>query len=104
MVALIEWQMDVEEWRGSVESRIEGLEEVTSIIFEHIGPQTLTLEHQRMVQHYTKQLHEATGKPYGTIYDNLKTAFATPRYQDIPESEWEKVVNWFRVQLERKRK
>lgn len=104
MLALVEWQMDVEEWRGSVESRLEGLEEVTSIILEHIGPQTLTLEHQRVVQYYVKQLHEATGKPYGTIYDNLKTAFAVPRYQEILESEWQNVVNWFKVQLNRKKK
>ncbi len=104
MVLWIDWQHDIEQWRGSVESRIESLEEVTSIILEQLGPQTLTPEHQRVVQHYTKQLHEATGKPYGTIYDSLKTAFSVPRYQDIPEAEWDKVENWFKVQIERGRK
>jgi len=104
MVLWIDWQHDIEAWRGSVESRLEGLEAVTSLILEQIGPQTLTAEHQRAVQYYVKQLHDATGKPYGTIYDNLKTAFNVPAYKDIPEAGWEKVVNWFKVQIERAKK
>ncbi len=61
-------------------------------------------EQQRMLQAYVKQLHETTGKPYGTIYDMLKTAFSVPRYQDIPEAEWDKVVQWFKGQLQRGKK
>jgi hypothetical protein len=49
MLALVEWQMDVEEWRGHVETRLEGLEAITDLIpdiLDRLGPQTLTQEHQ----------------------------------------------------------
>ena len=52
MVRWIDWQQDIEAWRGSVESRLEGLEEVTNLIpetLERLGPQTLTADHQRVV-------------------------------------------------------
>ena len=55
MVLWIDWQQDIESWRGSVESRLEGLEEVTNLIpeiLERLGPQTLTPDHQRAVQQY----------------------------------------------------
>jgi P22_AR N-terminal domain len=107
MLALVEWQMDVEEWRGHVETRLEGLEAITDLIpdiLDRLGPQTLTPEHQKTLQYYVKQLHDATGKPYSMIYEDLKTAFAVPRYQEIPEAEWARVVNWFKVQIDRKKK
>jgi hypothetical protein len=34
MAAVIEWQMELDEWRGSVESRLEGLEAMTGLIPE----------------------------------------------------------------------
>jgi P22_AR N-terminal domain len=43
MVAWIDWQHDIETWRGSAESRLEGLEEVTNLIpeiLERLGPPT----------------------------------------------------------------
>lgn len=104
MAAIIEWQVDIEHWRGGVESRLEGLEAITGLIpeiLERLGPETLTIEHQRSVQGLVKRLHDATGKPFGTIYDELKTAFDVPRYQEIRENEWEKVLNWFQVQINR---
>ena len=104
MAALLEWRRDVEHWRGSVETRLEGLEAITSLIpeiLERLGPETLTIEHQRSVQGLVKRLHDATGKPYGTIYDDLKTAFDAPRYQDIRENDWDKVLNWFQFQIDR---
>lgn len=104
MATMLEWQRDIERWRGSVESRLEGLEVITSLIpeiLERLGPETLTIEHQRSVQGLVKRLHDATGKPYGTIYDDLKTAFDIPRYQEIHENEWSKVLHWFQVQIER---
>jgi hypothetical protein len=94
---------DIESWRGSVESRLEGLEEVTNLIpeiLERLGPQTLTPDHQRAVQKYVQQMHELTGKPYGTIYDSIKTAFGVPRYAEIPDQDWQRVVQWFRAQVE----
>ncbi len=103
MVVWIDWQHDIEAWRGSVESRLEGLEEVTNLIpeiLERLGPQTLTADHQRAVQKYVQQMHELTGKPYGTIYDSIKTAFGVPRYAEIPDQDWQRVVQWFGAQVE----
>ncbi len=68
-----------------MESRLEGLEAMTRLIpeiLERLGPQTLTPAHQKARHPYVKQLHEAIGKPYATIYEDLKLAFAVPRYQD----------------------
>src|SRR5258706_6072217 len=103
MVFWIDWQHDIEDWRGSVESRLEGLEEVTNLIpeiLERLGPQTLTPDNQCAVQQYIQQLHELSGKPYGTLYESLKAAFGVPRYAEIPDQEWSRVVLWFRAQLE----
>jgi P22_AR N-terminal domain len=107
MVLWIDWQHDIEAWRGSVESRLEGLEEVTNLIpeiLERLGPQTLTPDHQRAVQKYVQQLQELSGKPYGMIYESLKAAFGVPRYADIPDQDWQRVVQWFQAQLEPRRK
>ena len=104
MAAFLEWQMDIETWRGSVESRLEGLEAITDLIpdiLDRLGPETLSTEHQRSVQGLVKRLHDATGKPFGTIYDELKAAFDVPRYQEIREQSWDKVLNWFTVQINR---
>ena len=106
MAAVLEWQMDIETWRGSVESRLEGLEAITDLIpdiLERLGPELITIEHQRSVQGLVKRLHDATGKAFGTIYDELKTAFDVPRYQELKEQDWDKVLNWFNVQLKGKR-
>ncbi len=107
MVAWIDWQHDIETWRGSVESRLEGLEEVTNLIpeiLERLGPPTLTPDHQRAVQKYVQQVHELSGKPYGTVYESLKEAFGVARYADIPDQDWQRVVQWFRAQVEPWRK
>lgn len=101
MVIMLEWRRDVEQWRGNVDKRLESLETVTSIILDRMGPQRITPEHQGRVRNYVQQLAKATGKSSGTIYSNLYAAFNVPRYQEIPEEEWSKVVNWFRVQIER---
>lgn len=104
MAAFLEWQMDIETWRGSVESRLEGLEAITDLIpdiLDRLGPETLSTEHQRSVQGLVKRLHDATGKPFGTIYDELKTVFDVPRYQEIREQNWDKVQNWFTGQINR---
>ena len=107
MILWIDWQRDIEEWRGSVESRLEGLEEVTNLIpeiLERLGPQTLTDEHQQAIREYARQLHELTGKPYPTIWEDLKTAFRVAKYANIPELDWPRVVRWFQAQMEQKRK
>ncbi len=107
MLAILEWQRDIETWRGGVETRLEGLEAITGLIpeiLERLGPEKLTDKHQDMVKHYVEQLMKATGKPRGTIYSSLYTAFSVPRYQEIPEAEWDKVGQWFKEQIERARK
>ena len=107
MAALIQWRMDVEHWRGSVESRLEGLEAVTDLIpeiLERLGPPMLTSAHQSQLQQLAKRLHEASGKAYATIYEDLKLAFSVPRYQELPETEWDAVGRWFQVQIERTRR
>ena len=107
MAAVIEWQIDIENWRGSVEARLEGVEAMTNLIpeiLERLGPETLSPTHQRQVQTFAKQLHDTTGKAFATIYDELKTAFQVARYQDIPEAEWDKAANWFQVQLQNRRR
>ena len=106
MLAVLEWQRDIQQWQGDVESRLESLEEVTSLIpeiLDRLPPVTLTPAHQNLVKYYVSQLSKATNKPYGTIYSSLYTAFSVPRYQDLPESEWENVERWFKSQLAQKR-
>ena len=48
-----------------------------------------------------KRLHDATDKAFGTIYDELKTTFDVPRYQELHEEDWDKILSWFRIQLDR---
>ena len=98
------WRGGIEEWRGEIESRLEGQEAMSGLlpeILERLGPEKLTPEHQQLVQYYVGKLHEATGKHQATIHAELKTAFKVPRYQEILEDDWQKVENWFRVQIER---
>ena len=107
MAAITEWQMDVEQWRGGIESRLEGVEAMTGLIpeiLERLGPQTLTSAHQRQVQTFAHQLSQLTKKPYATIYDDLKTAFNVAKYSDIPEDSWAQLEQWFHGQIERARK
>src|SRR5260370_38714347 len=76
---------------GSVESRLEGLEEVTNLIpeiLERLGPHMLTPDHQRAVQRYVQQMHELTGKPYSSLYEGIKAAFGVVRSADIPDQDW----------------
>ncbi len=98
------WRGQVDEWRGQMEARIESNEAISRLlpeIIERLGPETITPEHHQKVKTLAKQLHLATGKPYPTIYDDLKTVFEKGRIEDLLEEEWEQVENWFRVQIER---
>jgi P22_AR N-terminal domain len=104
MLALIDWQMDIEQWRGHVESRLEGVEAMTGLIpeiLERLPLPTLTPTQQRVLQNYVQQLSRVTGKHSGTIYNELKEAFSVGSYKDIPLTEWSNVEHWFRVQIER---
>ena len=121
MVAFYEWkaatdtrldhieerQASIEVRQSEVESQLDEHRRVLAFIpdiLERLGPEKLTLDHQKLVRYYIQQLSKATGKHSGTVYSNLYLAFNVPRYQEIPESEWGKVVNWFRVQMDRAHK
>jgi P22_AR N-terminal domain len=98
------WREEVNAWRGSVESRLESKEAMLDLIpeiLERLGPEMLTMQHQRQLQAYVRRLHEASAKAYATVYDDLKTAFGKPRYQELLESEWPDVERWFTAQIER---
>lgn len=99
MVVWIEWQRETQAWQGSVEGRLDSLEAVTGRILRQIGPERITTEHQTLVQFYVSKLHEITKKPRETIYAQLKTAFRVPRYDEILESDWPRVEQWFRLQF-----
>ncbi len=107
MLALIDWQMDVEHWRGSMESRMEGVEAMTGLIpeiLERLGPEKLTPGHRNTVKYYVTQLMEATSRTRGAIYNDLYKAFEVAQYEDIPEAEWDNVERWFKVQIEKAKK
>jgi hypothetical protein len=106
MAAVLEWQIEVEAWRGGIEDRLEGLEAITCLIpeiLERLPTPTITPSHQNKVKYYVSQLSQARGQHPATIYSALYTAFNVPRYQELLEAEWEQVERWFQSQLERKR-
>jgi antirepressor protein/GIY-YIG catalytic domain-containing protein len=103
MITFIQWQGDVECWRGAVESRLESVEEVTRLvpeILERLGPQTLTPEHQATIKHQAARLHELSGRAYATIYGDLNTAFHVARYGDIADARWPEIAAWFKTRLD----
>jgi len=56
MVKFLEWQISVEEWRGSVEGRLDGLETVTGRILQQIGPPRVTTEHQTLMTRFQNRI------------------------------------------------
>jgi P22_AR N-terminal domain len=106
MAAVLEWQMEVEVWRGGIEDRLEGLEAITGLIpeiLERLPATTITPAHQNKVKYYVSLLSQTTGQHPATIYSALYAAFNVPRYQELLEAEWEQVERWFLSQLEQKR-
>lgn len=102
MAAFTDWQISVEEWRGSVEGRLDSLETVTGRILKQIGPQRITPEHQGLVRYYVMTLGKATNKHPGTVFSGLHTTFRVPRYQELLESDWVKIEQWFKQQFPNK--
>jgi hypothetical protein len=106
MAAVLEWQMEVEAWRGGIEDRLEGLEAITGLIpdiLERLPAPTITPAHQHQVQYPVSQLSQARGQHPATIYSALYAAFNVPRYQEFLDAQWEQVERWFQSQLERKK-
>jgi hypothetical protein len=98
-----QWRAEVEEWRGSVESRLEGDKELLKLIpeiIERIGPPTITNEQQTNIRGMVKRLSELSGTPYQTIYWELAQAFKAPRYEELLESQYPAVAEWFRRRIE----
>ena len=106
------------QWKASTDTRIDSLEErqvemegrfdehrrvlaFIPEILERLGPEKLTIKHQQQVRALVDQLSDATGKTHRGIYSSLYTAFEVPRYQEIPEEDWDRVVSWFQVQMDR---
>jgi hypothetical protein len=101
------WRRGIEIWRGEIEAQQEGAKEMLALLPEvlaRLGPEKITLAHQRQVQAYVRQLHEVSGKAYPTIHDDLKTVFQKPRYQDLLEEEWPEVERWFQLQIAQAKK
>jgi hypothetical protein len=104
MAAVLEWQMEVEVWRGGIEDRLEGLEAITGLIpdiLERLPAPTITSAHQNQVKYYVSQLSQATGQHPARIYSALYTVFNVPRYQELLEAQWEQVERWFQAKLGR---
>ena len=111
MAAFYQWKaatdtrIDVlEEKQVEMESRLDEHRRVLAFIpeiLERLGPETLTIKHQQQVRAFVDRLSETTGKTHKGIYSDLYLAFQVPRYQEIHEQEWDNVVNWFHVQMEK---
>jgi hypothetical protein len=102
MIAFLDWQEDIETWRGNVETRLEEMEELTRLvpeILDRLGPATLTPAHQATVRASVKRLADLTGASYGSIYADLGASFHVAKYADIIESEWPRVAEWFRARI-----
>jgi hypothetical protein len=90
---------DIDELHTRVES-LEASMQMLPEILERLGPETLTPEHQRTVQNAVKRLHEVGGYAYATIYAELGQHFHVAKYDQILDTRWEEVAEWFRVRLD----
>ncbi|MDQ6661340.1 MAG: phage antirepressor N-terminal domain-containing protein [Chloroflexota bacterium] len=107
MAVVLAWRRDIEQWQGSVESRLEGLEAITGLIpeiLERLPAPTITPDHQNRVKYLVSQLSQLTRQHRGTIYRDLYIAFDVPRYQELLEAEWAQVEQWFKGQFDRVKK
>ena len=98
------WRTEIHARIEEHEARLEAKEALLHLIpemLERLGPETISPQQQGLVRGYVKRLHEVSGKPYPTIYDDLRRAFGPARYQDLLASEWPQVEQWFRIQIER---
>ncbi|WP_040449010.1 phage antirepressor N-terminal domain-containing protein [Ktedonobacter racemifer] len=98
-----EWRGEIDTWRGSVEARLESEKELLSLIpevLERLGPEKLSTEHQTTIRGMVKRLSDLTGTPYQTIYWELAQAFQAPRYEELLESQYPAVFEWFRKRIE----
>jgi hypothetical protein len=81
------------QWRGQVQTQLESLQiqlesekAVTDLIPEivaRLGKEKISETQRGQVRGYVKRLHELTGKPYPTIYDDIRLAFGPASYKDL---------------------
>jgi hypothetical protein len=95
-----EWRGHIEEWRGVLEGRLEGMEEVVRSVLPDVCRQTLTTVQQANVKGMAKRLADVSGKSHQTIYWDLNQAFEVPSYKDILEADYPVVQHWFLQQIE----
>jgi len=113
MAAFYEWKVStdtrieaLEEKQVEVESRLDETEARSGLYPGNLRTVRATDPHRPAPttrQGVCAAGQQATGKHSATIYTDLYTAFGVPRYQDLPESEWEHVERWFAGQIERRK-
>jgi hypothetical protein len=86
---------DHDQQLGNLNSRLEGVEEGLRMLYDQIGPATLSPEHLSTLKAQAKRLHETTGTGYQTIYWELCQHFHVSKIEQIPADSWSEVMGWF---------
>lgn len=93
------WRKEMQLQQGTVVEEGKTMGNLLSTIQERLGPPRITIGHQGLVRFYVAKLSEALHKPHGTIFGMLHTDFRVPRYQELSESDWYRIEQWFRIQF-----
>jgi hypothetical protein len=93
------WRKEMQLQQGTVVEEGKTMGNLLSTIQERLGPLRITIGHQGLVRFYVAKLSEALHKPHGTIFGMLHTDFRVPRYQELSESDWYRIEQWFRIQF-----
>lgn len=93
------WRKEMQLQQGTVVEEGKAMGNLISNIQERLGPPRITIGHQGLVRFYVAKLSEALRKPHGTIFGMLHTDFRVPRYQELSESDWYRIEQWFRIQF-----
>ena len=62
---------------------------------KELPPSTISTEMQRHIQEMVKAQHRRTGIHWQTIYDQFKTHFEIPRYDELPITKYAEACLWF---------
>lgn len=80
---------------GELDRRVAAAEESLQLVFQQLGPATLSPQQLSTLKALAKRLHEARGTGYQTIYWDLSQDFHVSKYEQIARDEWSAVVTWF---------
>ncbi|MDG6316346.1 BRO family protein [Glaesserella parasuis] len=61
---------------------------------QQIAPLTITPEQQRAIQEAVQQAHYRTGLHWQEIYSRLKSTFNVAKYDQLPQTMFERVINF----------